>query len=229
VKTQALIPSPVSLEGTAEAGSELLRSPVSGQACVYWRLRIVEHLTARSQIVHELASVETFELSWSGAARAAEPGRPAVRVRVDPQSTRIQATPVLHREGTPGALAAARTFGFVGVVAVEEIVIHQGEAVSASGVLDDPGVVEGPFRGASRGLELLDATVTLESRSLAPALLPWALGTAAALLSGMGLATYGAWRYHVAHRPAVAQSNVPRVFVTQPRLERPEIPHPRMP
>src|SRR5262249_12082458 len=149
--------------------------------------------------------------------RPAEAGRPAMRVRVDPQSTRIQATPVLHREGTPGALAAARAFGFAGVGAVEGIGIHQGAAVTARGGLDDPGVVEGPFRGASRGLELLDATVTLESRSLAPALLPWALGTAAALLGGMGLATYAAWRYHVAHRPSIAQSNVPRVFAPQQR------------
>jgi hypothetical protein len=231
VKSQALTmtTSPVSFDATAAAGSELLRSPVSGQQCVYWRLRIVEHLTARSQLVHELASVEPFELAWSRPPRAAEPPRPPVRVRLDPASTRIQATPVLHREGTPGALAAARAFGFAGLVSVEEIVIRHGEAVSASGILDDPAEVEGPFRGAGRGLELLDATVSLESRSLAPALLPWALGTAAALLGGMGLATYGAWRYHLAHRPAGAHASTPRVFAPPPRLERPEVPHPRMP
>ena len=49
--------------------------------------------------MHEVASPEPFELAWAGAA--GEGGPPPVRVRLDPQSARIHATPVLHREGTP--------------------------------------------------------------------------------------------------------------------------------
>src|SRR5215831_18828203 len=94
----------VTFEATARVGGgdELLRSPVSGQACVHWRLRIVEHLTPRTQLVHEVASPEPFDLVWNGTG---EDGRPVVQVRLDPESARIMATPVLHREGTPGALA----------------------------------------------------------------------------------------------------------------------------
>jgi hypothetical protein len=216
----------VSFAGVAQAGPELLRSPVSGQPCVHWRLRIVEHLTSRTQLVHELASSEPFELAWEGSAAE---GRPPVRIRLEPEQARIHATPVLHREGTPGSLAAARAFGFAGPVSVEEVVIRHGESLSAQGILDDPGRDAGPFRAASRGLELYDATVRLDSRSLAPVLLPWALGTAAALLSGMGLATYAAWRYHVTHRPMGAQAHLPHAFAPQPTLDRPEIPHPRLP
>jgi hypothetical protein len=209
--TQSLIRSPVSFEGTACAGIDLLRSPVSGQPCVHWRLRIVEHLTSRTQLVHEVASTEPFELSWGGSA---EDGRPPVRIRLDAESARIQATPILHREGTPGAQAAARHFGFSGAVSVEEVVIRAGEALSAEGILEDLEAADGPFRAAARGLALFDATVSLEARSLAPALLPWALGTVAALLGGMGLATYAAWRFHVLHLPGSAHHH----FRAHPRL-----------
>src|SRR5215831_6228202 len=78
--------APVSFEGTAQAGPELLRSPISGQPCVHWRLRIVERLTPRTQLVHEMASPEAFELTWAGSG---EDGRAAVRIRLDPQAARI--------------------------------------------------------------------------------------------------------------------------------------------
>src|SRR5262245_48667356 len=99
-ESKALGRSLVSFEATARVagGDELLRSPVSGQACVHWRLRIVEHLTPRTQLVHEVASSEPFDLAWNGTGGD---GRPAVQVRIQPDAARIFATPVLHREGSP--------------------------------------------------------------------------------------------------------------------------------
>lgn len=228
-ESRALARSVVSFEATARvsAGEELLRSPVSGQACVHWRLRIVEHLTPRTQLVHEVASPEPFELAWNGTGAD---GRPAVQVRIQPDAARILATPVLHREGTPGALAAVRHFGLQGPVSVEEVIIRQGDGLAAEGILDDSSALgDGPFRAVARALILHDATVRTGSRSLAPVLLPWALGTAAALLGGMGLATYAAWRYHLLHLPDA----IHRAWISGPpvpaRIQPPEMPHPRMP
>ncbi len=212
------IGSRVSLEGRAEAGFELLRAPASGQPCVHWRLRVVEHLTARTELVHEIASPESFDLAWG--ADAVERRLP-LRIRIDPGAAAIEAVPTLHRAGTPGALAVARAFGFRGALSVEEVVIRSGDALSADGVLQDLSFGAGPFRAAAQGLELQGATLRLPSRSLGPALLPWALGTAAALLGGMGLATWAAWRYHLAHVPPGTGSF--------DRLAPPEFPRPRLP
>jgi hypothetical protein len=227
---QVLARSPVSFEGIASVAGAPLRSPVSGQVCVYWRLRIVEHMTASTELVHEVASEESFELRWNGTG---EDGRPAVCVRLEPEAARIHATPVLHRPGTPGAVAAAQHFGLHGAVSVEEVLIRPGEALSAEGLISDldEAVGAGPFRGTARGPELLEAIVTLESKSLGPALLPWALGTAAALLGGMGLTTYAAWRYHLVHLPPGASVRVPRLLIPHAHLEiqPPELPRPRMP
>lgn len=218
--------SAVSLEASAEPGLDLLRSPVTGQACVYWRLRVVEHLTSRSDLVHEIASSEAFDLTWGDGHRP-------VRVRIDPGSARIEGTPGLHREGTPGALAVAREFGFVGAVSVEEIVIRPGERLEADGILEDATLNAGPFRTVANGLELCDATLRLPSRSIGPALLPWALGTAAALLGGMGLATWAAWRAHVRHAHAGVPSAVPSWRAAGPsspmRMSAPEQPRQRFP
>src|SRR3954469_16547672 len=94
--SQALTRSPVSFEGTAVAAGSAagLRSPVSGQACVHWRLRIVQHLTHPTQLWHELASPEPFELAWPGPGRGGDgdahaEGRPPVRIRLDPGAARI--------------------------------------------------------------------------------------------------------------------------------------------
>lgn len=215
----------VTFQGTARAGRDLLRSPVSGQPCVHWRLRIVEHLTPRTQLVHEVASPEPFEVTWAGGL---EDSPPPVHVRLEPDSARIFATPVLHREGTPGAVAAVRHFGLQGPVSVEEVIIRHGEGLEAEGILEDPSALEAaPFRAVEQALFLYDATIRTGSRSLAPALLPWALGTAAALLGGMGLATYAAWRYHLLHLPPAI--HFPRGFTPEARMNPPEIPHPRLP
>jgi len=215
----------VSFEATASAGQDLLRSPVSGQSCVHWRLRIVEHLTPRTQLVHEVASPEPFDLAWG---RTGEEGAPPVQVRLEPESARIFATPILHREGTPGALAAERHFGLRGPLTVEEVLIRHGEGLAAEGILDDPSALgDGPFRAVARALTLTEATVRTGARSLAPVLLPWALGTAAALLGGMGLATYAAWRYHLLQLPAAV--HWPRSAPSQARIQPPELPHPRLP
>jgi hypothetical protein len=221
-----LIRSPVSLEARAEPWVDVLRSPVTDQPCVYWRLRVVEHLTARSALVHEMASSEPFDLVWGE-------GRSPIRVRLDPAATRIEATPTLHREGTPGALTVAGTYGFSGAISVEETVIRAGATLQAEGLLEDAALGAGPMRGAAHHLELLDATVRLAGPSLGPALLPWALGTAAALLGGLGLATWAAFRYHVRHLPVSTSTHAWGVTsvgrLPPPEMERPEPPRPRFP
>jgi hypothetical protein len=214
----------VSLEGRAEPTGELLRAPASGLPCVHWRLRVVEHLTARSELVHDLASPEAFEVAWGNT----EGGRPPVRIRLDPETARIEATPHLHRAGTPGAVAVAQAFGFRGDITVEEVIIRPGEDVIADGVLQDLSFGAGPFRAPAGGLALAEATVRLQTRSLAPAMLiPWAFGTAAALLGGMGLATWGAWRYHMAHLPAA--NNIWRSVPIPAHLTPPDPPRQRFP
>ena len=236
-------PRTVSFEGTVHAGRELLRSPISGLPCVHWRLRIIQHIAPRMQLVHEIASPDAFEIHWAvtpgdpghkrGQQDAEEddgPAPPPLRLRLDPESARIHAAPVLHREGTPGALAAGRHFGLDGALRVEEVMLHQGEAISAEGILDDSAAAEGPFRSMARGPELLDPTLRLATPSIGPALLPWALGTAAALLGATGVATYGAWRYHVRHSATtIPQLTIPVARVPFDRLAPPEPPHPRLP
>jgi hypothetical protein len=223
-----LSPPIVTFEGSASAGAALLISPVSGQACVYWRVRIAQRLTDRSQLVHEIASEEAFEIRWGRGPD--ESGRADVRVRVEPGDALIHATPVLHREGTPGAEAVAQFFGLAGPLSVEETLVRAGERLTAEGVVTDldSAIGAGPFRGTGRGPELLEAVLTMESRSLAPALLPWALGTAAALMTGLGFATWAAWRAHLRNQPA-AVAHAPRLFSPHAQLQRPEPPRPRLP
>ena len=54
---RALAPASVSFDALASAGASLLRSPVSGQACVYWRVRIKQRLSLGEQIGNALGTV----------------------------------------------------------------------------------------------------------------------------------------------------------------------------
>jgi hypothetical protein len=211
----------VKFEASAEAGPDVVRSPVTGEPCVHWRLRIVEHLTARSALVHELASSESFVLAWGETG----PGATPARIRVEPETSRIEGTPNLYRAGTPGADAVARAFGFVGAISVEELAIRPGDDVVAEGTLVSLDDGAGPFRTVRRQPELLDAVLRLPSRSLGPALLPWAFGTAAAIIGGVGLATWAVWRYHVLQQAA---EHGPRCH-SPTHLQPPAFPHPRLP
>jgi hypothetical protein len=190
--------SSVKFAGETCGRGDLLRSPVSGAPCVHWRLRIVEQVNATLQLVHEIASPEDFDVVWSGTGgRGAADSSGTVKIRVVPQAARIWATPVLHRPGSPGAIATGRQFGFLGQLSVEEVTLRAGEEIVAEGILEQPDAAAcGPFRGVERDLELFEATVRLPARaSLAPVLLPWALGTAAALLGGVGVAAWVARRF----------------------------------
>jgi len=210
----------VKFSAQVEAGADVLRSPVTDQPCVYWRLRIVERLTAGSQLVHEMASSQSFRLVWG--RHDAERG--PVRILVEPDGARIEAPPALHRPGSPGALAVARAFGFPGALSVEEIAIHLGDEIDASGTLFDPRHDAGPFRTVEQEPELVDGTLTVAGETLGQVLLPWAVGTAAAFLGGIGLATWAAWHFH-ATRPNAARAGLHAPTY----LERAQIPHPRLP
>jgi hypothetical protein len=181
----ALMPLPTTLEGTADTMGEALRAPASGVPCVHWRLRIYEHVAPGMEFVHEVVSPEPLEIAWRP-----DPAAPERRVRVAPDSARIQASPALFRPGTPGALAVAAQFGMRGTVRVEEMIIRPGEHLEADGVLSDPcaALSRGPFRTIDAPLELLQATLRLEQNvALRPVmLLPYALGAAAALLGAVG-------------------------------------------
>jgi hypothetical protein len=213
--------SEVQFSAQVEPGADPVRSPVTDQPCVYWRLRIVERLTARSELVHEMASSQAFRLVWG--ARSGE-GSP-FRIRVDPDTAHIDAPPVLHRHGSPGALAIARAFGFPGALSVEEITIHAGDEIAATGTLFDPRLDAGPFRTVEREPELLDATLTVAGESLGQVLLPWAVGTAAVVLGGIGLATWALWHAQACHDRGAQAA---RVGHSPAYLERPAIPCPRL-
>ena len=212
--------SEVKFSARVEPGGDLVRSPVTDQPCVYWRLRIVERLTARSELVHEMASSQSFRLVWG--RHDAERG--PVRILVEPDGARIEAPPALHRPGSPGALAVARAFGFPGALSVVEIAIHLGDEIDASGTLFDPRHDAGPFRTVEQEPELVDGTLTVAGETLGQVLLPWAVGTAAAFLGGIGLATWAAWHFH-ATRPNAARAGLHAPTY----LERAQIPHPRLP
>ena len=217
-----MIRTDVKFSAFVEPGAEPVRSPVTDQPCAYWRLRIVERLTARSELVHEMASSQPFRLVWG----APHGETPPVRILIEPDNTRVDAPLVLHRPGSPGALAVARAFGFPGALAVEEILLHAGEEVGAVGTLFDPRHDAGPYRTVEREAELLDATLTVATETIGQALLPWAVGTAAAVLGGIGLATWAAWHHHLIHDGG---HHVARIGHSPSYLERPQLPHPRLP
>ena len=212
-------PQAVTFTGWTRSRGELLRSPVSGQPCVHWRLRIAEQVNPSLRLVHEIASPEDFDLAWSENAGAGE-----VRVRVPAEAANIQATPVLHAMGSPGALAIARQFGFAGALSVEEVALRENVEIVADGYVDglDDASAPGPFRGVAHEMELLGATVRVPSRAvLAPVLLPWALGTAAALLGGVGAATWAAYRFDLVPRfHGVPRGSAPPSEIGPRRFQR---------
>jgi hypothetical protein len=179
-------PPAARLRGTAEASGELLRSPASGASCAHWRLRIFEALGASMELVHEVIAPDPFAIAWS-----ADPLQPPRTVQLGGDRVHIRAQPLLHHEGSPGARAVAEHFGLMGRVRVEEVLVRQGEPLEAEGLLYDPeAVATGPYRGGQGVPQLFEATVRLSTGiALRPALLPWALGTAAALLTAAGAAS----------------------------------------
>lgn len=213
--------SQVDFSARAEAGAELVRSPVTDRPCVYWRLRVVERLTAGSQLVHEMASSQSFFLLWG----ARDGATPPVRILVEPDTAHIEGTPAFHRHGSAGAMAVARAFGFPGALSVEELVVQPGDEIAAAGTLLDPRVDAGPFRTIERELELIDANLVIAPATLGQTLLPWAVGTAAAVLSGIGFVSWAASHYH----PPCGSGNHAVVGHAPAFLERPQYPHPRLP
>jgi len=214
--------SKVEFSARVEPGDDLVRSPVTDHPCVYWRLRIVERLTAGSQLVHELASSQSFHLLWG----ARDGGTAPVRILIEPDNARIEGTPTLYRHGSAGAVAVARAFGFPGALSVEELAVQPGDELAAVGTLLDPRVDAGPFRTIEREPELIDAMLTVSPLPLGQALLPWAVGTAAAVLSGIGLVAWAAMHYQAVHDAgahAVHAGHAPAF------LEPPQFPHRRLP
>ena len=65
----------------------------------------------------------------------------------------------------------------------------------------------------------------MAGETLGQVLLPWAVGTAAAFLGGIGLATWAAWHVHASHCAAQPM----RVGHGPTYLERAQLPHPRLP
>ena len=127
--------------------------------------------------------------------------------------------------GRRAPLAIARAFGFPGVLSVEEILVHSGDEIEAAGTLFDPRHEAGPFRTVEREPELCEATLTVAGETLGQALLPWAVGTAAVFLGGIGIATWAVWHHHALRHPGPHV----RIGHSQTYLERAQIPHPRLP
>lgn len=197
MSTTSLVPNVrnVRLAGRASCPREPLRSPVSGTPCVYWRLHITEELDPSLRLVHEIASEEPFEIVEGVDDRA---GAAAPRIRVLPGSADIRGTAVLHRPGSPGSRAAGQHFELTGALGVEEIILRPGDPIVAEGMLEGFDGEAGPFRAPDRAHELLGALVRLPTRNaLAPVLLPWALGTAAAVMGGVGVAAWAAARFNL--------------------------------
>ena len=214
-------PPPTRLSGTVDPVGEALRAPASGVPCVHWRLRIFEQVAPGLEFVHEVTSPEPLEIACQP-----DPAAPPRRVRLAPEHARIQAMPTLFRLGSPGALAVAQQFGMRGAVRVEEVVIRPGESVEAEGVLSDPAAAlsSGPFRTVDAPLELMQATVRMEtSLSLRPVILPFALSMAAAV-AGTAAATAALWHWWDVH-----PHRSPSIPGAPPEVGPQKIPHPRWP
>ena len=169
------------LQGTSAPATTLLRSPATGAPCVYWRLRITETL-APTVFVHEFCSDEAFEIETT-----THEALPAQRVRINSSEARIDTLAVLHRPDSAAAQAVGLAFGLTGTLAVEEIVIPHGAALEVSGVLV-AGQPTDPFRSAHSEYPLAQVTVRVPGMLRGRQMLPWVLGTGAALLGVFGAA-----------------------------------------
>lgn len=212
----------VRLAGRASCPREPLISPVSGTPCVYWRLRIVEELDPSLRLVHEIASEEPFEIVDEQAGEG-----DGAHIRVLPGSAEIRGSAVLHRPGSPGSRAAGRYFELSGELGVEEIILRPGDEIVAEGMLEGFEGEAGPFRAAARENELLGALIRLPTRNaLGPVLLPWALGTAAAVMGGMGVATWAAAHFnlfpHLRHAITAPAPEMGPVHTFRKRFSQPE-------
>ncbi len=151
-------------------------------------------------------------------------------IRLIAETARIEVMPTPHRAGMP-VEAVARVFGFRGAVTVEEVIIRAGDTVNADGLLQDiPLYGAGPFRVPSV-LALHEATVRLPSRGLAPAADSLGVRHRGRAPRRMGLATWAAWRYHLAHLPQASAWRIGSLPISSAlvQLSAPELPHPRFP
>ncbi|MCG5055599.1 MAG: hypothetical protein KA712_21790 [Myxococcales bacterium] len=166
--------------GTAVPATQLLKAPASRTPCVHWRLRVTEVMPS-NVFVHDLVSDEAFDVEFRDS-----PAFAAERVRIDGRHARLDALATLFGPGSSGAREVAHSFGFSGVVSVEEIVIRPGVPLEVDGVLLAPAAVT-PYRGGpERTLE--QVTLRVPGPLRRTQLLPWALGTSAVLLGVLGAA-----------------------------------------
>jgi hypothetical protein len=220
-------PAVTDLRGPISAVTQLLTSPASGAPCAHWRLRIFETVAPGLELVHEVVSPELLEVAW-----CPEPTNPARPLRISPNTATVEALPMCHRVGSPGALAVAKHFGLRGIVRVEEVLVRHGEAVEVTGFVYDPSpaLSRGPFRTVDTPAELMHAVIRLDGPglrpTLVPALLPWAFGTAAALFgAAAAVAVVTEAVRHLAPLSAAAKLSRP----IAPAVGPAKIPHPRWP
>ena len=211
----------VRLAGRTSCPREPLVSPVSGTPCVYWRLRIVEELDPSLRLVHEIASEEPFEIVDEEAPEG------AARIRVLPASAEIRSSAVLHRPGSPGSRAAGRHFELSGELGVEEIILRPGDEIVAEGLLEGFDGEAGPFRAPASAPGRPAAPARAPARNaLGPVLLPWALGTAAAVMGGMGVAAWAAARFnlfpHLRHTIAAPAPEMGPLHTFRKHFSQPE-------
>jgi hypothetical protein len=219
---RALIPAGArlaELQGTVAGLDDVLAAPASGAPCVHWRLRVVEFLAPGMELVHEFFSPEPIELTCQTDGSTGPS-----RIRFSPETMRLEAPPTLFHQGSPGAAAVAKRFGLRNPLRVEEVLVRPGELVQAEGILCDPGAVlgRGPYRRIDAPTELMDPLLRVTRGGLAirPTLLPWALGTAAALFGTVGAVTAVARWYGTQVRPLTwpaAPAEIGAAKIVRPR------------
>lgn len=178
----------------AAAEEPLLRAPASGTPCVHWRLRVSEMMAPGVVLVHELFSPEPVELVLARPADAH--ARPDEVTRMPlPSESRLESPPVLYQPHTPGARAVATAFGFTGPLQVEELIVRADDELEVDAVwIPQAALASSPFRTIRTPDQLADVTVRVLARARKPSLLPWALGTAAALAGTAGVVS--GWLRH---------------------------------